>query len=194
MWKFSRKSYSNAIVITTDQWKEVSQRLNNKIKGTFFEKWVKYWKQLAGDYKDVALNLKTEMQQKRLKSALYLSGISLLSYCATHNPDLITFRAKYVESANELALINPNAANPMAINHLKYIENCYNSNRIRYINLGILSIVWVDEFSEDCDTYECKCSYLQVPYRRFGERILDVGFLNTWWVISRRMLDYDINF
>ncbi|CAG9859019.1 unnamed protein product [Phyllotreta striolata] len=193
MWKFSRKAYSNAIFVT-NEWKEAAQRFNRKIKGTFMEKWVIYWKQLARDYSDVAVNLKTEMQRKPLKSAVYITGLSTVCYCIGHNPDMRTFRAKYVECANELALVNRSLANSVAVDHLKYIEKCYNSNLIRYANLGILSIIWVDNYSEDCDTYECKCSYLQVPYRRFTERILDVGFLNTWWVISRKMLDYDINF
>ncbi|XP_072391003.1 mitochondrial import inner membrane translocase subunit Tim29 [Diabrotica undecimpunctata] len=194
MWKFSRNSYSNAIGITTDQWKGVTVKFNNKIKGTILEKWIKYWKLLAGDYRDVALNLKTEMRQKPLKSAVYLSGLSFLAYCGTHNPDLRNFRAKYIDSANQLALVNSSVANPNSINHLKYIEKCFNANLIRFINLGVFSIVWVDEFSEDCDNYECNCSYLQVPYTRFGERILDIGFLNTWWIISRKMLDYDVNY
>ncbi|XP_056648998.1 mitochondrial import inner membrane translocase subunit Tim29 [Diorhabda sublineata] len=193
MWKFSRNNYSNSIIINTYQWKDVSLKFNNKIKGTFIEKWFNYWKLLARDYKDVGVNLKMEVRQKPLKAATYFTGISFLSYCVTSNPDLRSFKSKYIESANELALVNPSLTNPTSVTHLKYIEKCFNANLIRYINLGVFSIVWVDEFSKDCDTYECKCSYLQVPYRHFGTRILDVGFLNTWWVISRRMLDYDVN-
>ncbi|XP_023022685.2 mitochondrial import inner membrane translocase subunit Tim29 [Leptinotarsa decemlineata] len=194
MWKFSRSNYSNFNSISLDQLKAANQSFNKKIKGTFFEKWIKYWKQLANDYTEVAINLKTEMRQKPIKSVTYITGLGLMGYCMSHNPDLQSFRAKYVQCSNELALVNSSIANPESLRHLKYVEQCFNANLIRYTNLGILSIIWVDEFSSECDTYESNCSYLQVPYRKLGDRIIDVGFLNIWWITSRKMLDYDINY
>lgn len=58
----------------------------------------------------------------------------------------------------------------------------------------MFSVVWVDKYSEECDSFERNCSYLQVPFWGIKNRILDVGFLNTWWITSRKMLDYDINY
>ncbi|XP_018574311.1 mitochondrial import inner membrane translocase subunit Tim29 [Anoplophora glabripennis] len=191
---FSRINYSNVGAKTTDQWKIANKKINNKIKGTIFEKWVQYWKQIAKDYSEVTVSLRHEMKEKPLKSVFYISGLGLLGCLATHNPNLQSFRARYIQCANDLALVNSSLANPDSVEHLKYIDRCFNANLIRYTNLGIASIIWVDNFSSECNTYESNCSYLKVPYRKFTDHILDVGFLNVWWVISRKMLDYDINY
>lgn len=91
-------------------------------------------------------------------------------------------------------LVHPSCQNPQAVRHLKYIENCYNKNLIRRLNLGVASVIWVDSYSGECDIYENQCSYLAVKYKGFIHRILDFGFLNIWWNISKNMLDYDVNF
>lgn len=191
---FSRVYYSSVSAKTVEQWNIINKKFNNKIKGTIFEKWVRYWQQIAKDYTEVTISLKQEMKEKPLKSAFYITGIGLLGCCARHNPNLQSFRAKYVQCANDLALVNSSIANPGSIEHLSYIERCFNAKLIRYTNLGIASIIWVDNYSNECNTYESNCSYLKVPYRKFTDHILDVGFLNVWWVISRKMLDYDINY
>ncbi|XP_030754725.1 mitochondrial import inner membrane translocase subunit Tim29 [Sitophilus oryzae] len=174
--------------------KSTNLKFNEKIKGTIVEKWVAYWKLVAKDYKDVGRSLKQDIKTKPLRSGLYFTGASLLGLCASLNPDMQSFRAKYIQSANDLGLVPTTLANPQALNHLKYIERSFNHNLIRYINLGVLSIIWVDKFSEDCNLYENTCSYLQVPFWEIRKRMLDIGFLNVWWITSRKMLDYDINY
>lgn len=192
--QFARLNYSSVSVTTLEQWKSINDSFGRKIKGTFFEKWVKYWKQLAKDYRDVAISLKQESKEKPLKATGYILGLGVLGYSIKSNPNLKSFRAKYVQCSNDLSLVSSVVANPEAVEHLKYIERCFNANLIRYMNLGILSIIWVDEYSSECNVYETNCSYLQVPYRKLHERIIDVGFLNIWWNISKKMLDYDINY
>lgn len=172
----------------------VNTKFHSKIKGTFFEKWVKYWKQLARDYTDVALSMKQEAKDKPVKVSFYIVGLGCLYYCNTHNPNLQSFRAKYLESANNLGLINESLVNPASLQHIRYIDDCYNAKLIRHLNLGIASIIWIDNYSNECDIYESNCNYLKVPYSKFMERILDIGFCNIWWITSRKMLDYDVNY
>ncbi|XP_019769948.1 mitochondrial import inner membrane translocase subunit Tim29 [Dendroctonus ponderosae] len=177
-----------------ENWKTTSEKFNEKIKGTILEKWVKYWKVVAKDYQDVALNVKQEIKQKPLKSTVFFTGSAFLGLCLHLNPDLKSFRSKYIESANNLSLVPLTLANPRSVEHLKHIERCFNRKFIRYQNLGLFSIMWVDKRSKECDSYESNCSYLKVPFWNVSSRILDVGFLNVWWIISRQMLDYDINY
>lgn len=93
-----------------------------------------------------------------------------------------------------MILVHPDSQNKEGINHLRYIEASYNRNQLRRLNLGIASVMWVDTYSEECDTYESNCSYTQVGYRHIMGRIIDFGFLNNWWILSRKMLDYDVNY
>ncbi|CAG9769486.1 unnamed protein product [Ceutorhynchus assimilis] len=175
-------------------WNSKSEKFNEKIKGTIVEKWVKYWKLVTKDYKEVGLSVKQEIKDKPLKTIVYFTGAALFGLCWELNPNLQSFRATYIASANDLSLVPLTLANPNSVEHLKHIEQCFNRKYIRYTNLGLLSLIWVDKFSEECDLYESNCSYLKVPFYKITGRILDVGFLNVWWIISRRMLDYDINY
>ncbi|XP_060525087.1 mitochondrial import inner membrane translocase subunit Tim29 [Cylas formicarius] len=186
--------YWNARNNTLDYLKVTNQTFQRKVKGTIVEKWIKYWKTLARDYKEVAISVGQDIKTKPLKSAAYFSAAGLLGYCATHNPNLQSFRAKYIECANNLNLVPQTLVNKKAAEHLKYMEQCFNAGLIRYINCGIFSVIWVDKYSEGCDLYENNCPYLQVPYVGVLSRILDIGFLNIWWITSRKMLDYDINY
>lgn len=190
----SMRNFADVSSIAIQRFTLFQTRFNNKVKGTFVEKWIKYWKQLAKDYTDVALSVKQEAKEKPFKAGSYVTGLGILYYCNTHNPNLQSFRAKYIQSANALSLINEDLVNPQSQNHIKYIDDCYNAKLIRYLNLGIASIIWVDNYSSECDLYEAQCKYLKIPYTKFFERILDVGFCNIWWVTSRKMLDYDINY
>ncbi|XP_066248557.1 mitochondrial import inner membrane translocase subunit Tim29 [Euwallacea similis] len=174
--------------------KSTTDRFNQKIKGTVVEKWVNYWKLITKDYKDVAKSVKEDIIQAPLRSSLYFTGATFITLCIKLNPDLKSFRAKYIESANNISLVPLNVANPQSVEHLKCIESSFNRKLIRHMNLGIMSFVWMDKYSEECDLYESNCSYLQIPYWKLSGQILDVGFLNVWWIISRKMLDFDINY
>lgn len=189
----SLRSFSDIRSVTIQRLSVFNTKFNSKIKGTFVEKWVKYWNHLGRDYKDVAISVKTEAKQKPFKTVSYVTGLGFLYFCNTHNPNLQSFRANFLQCANELSLINETLVNPQSLNHIKYIEECYNQKLVRHFNLGIASIIWIDNYSYECDLYQSNCKYLKVPYSKFMERIIDVGFCNIWWVTSRKMLDYDVN-
>lgn len=83
--------------------------------------------------------------------------------------------------------------NPVSVQHIKWLEQCYNEGLIRRLNLGILSLIWLDNYDRDCYIYKAVCPYLKPRYVTFYERIVDVGFLERWWLLERKMKDYDIN-
>lgn len=200
MFKFQNKT-QNAIKLlrnfntkTTDSGGNVLTKLDDKVKGTFMEKWVKFWKTLFNDYKDVALDVFKEAKEKPLKAALIASSFTGVYYCAKHNPDEKNFRDAFLKAANEVLLVNPKSQNPKAVNHLNYIEEAYNHKLVRRLNCGVFSIIWEDLYSNMNDNYEAHCDYTQLRYSEFTSRILDVGFLDRWWILSDKMVDYDINY
>lgn len=169
-------------------------KIEDKVKGTFMEKWLKYWKGLLNDYRDVAIDVYKDVKTKPAKAAAIGSTFGIIYYCAIHNPDEKSFRDAYLRAANEVLLVNPSMQNPMTVSHLRYIEQAYNHKLIRRLNFGIGSIVWVDLYSETSDIYEAHCDYLQLSYTEFGSRILDIGFLDRWWVLSKKMIDFDVSY
>ncbi|XP_045465593.1 mitochondrial import inner membrane translocase subunit Tim29 [Harmonia axyridis] len=168
--------------------------IQQKIKGTIWEKWMFYWKSVIKDYKDVAIGLKEEAKQKPIKAAAITTGIAFASICAKTNPDLKSFRSKQIQSVIDLSLVPSTVANPTSLEHLKYLEKCFNADLIRHRSFGLFSLIWVDTSSDKCKNYESTCDYTNWRYINFHKQITDVGFLGIWWVISRKMLDYDINY
>ncbi|NWX05666.1 TIM29 translocase, partial [Caloenas nicobarica] len=41
--------------------------------------------------------------------------------------------------------------------------------------------------------YAQRCQYLRPPWWEAPRRVLDVGFLGRWWLLRRRLRDYDVN-
>lgn len=93
----------------------------------------------------------------------------------------------------KLILVGEPIRNPVSVQHIKWLEQCYNEGLIRRLNLGILSLIWVDNYDKDCSFYKAVCPYLKPRFVTFHERIVDVGFLGKWWLLERKMKNYDIN-
>lgn len=85
MQNLSRRLFTTRAI---EQWKSTSEKYNEKIKGTILEKWVKYWKTIVKDYKDVSLNVKQDIKDKPLKAAAYFTGAAFVGLCVELNPDL----------------------------------------------------------------------------------------------------------
>lgn len=181
-------------VKAVENYKKASEKINKKISGTFIENMVAYMKTVCNDYKEVAVSVRSDLRKKPMKAAALFTGFGFMTYSITHNPNEQSFRAKFIQSSNDMSLVSLGLVNPAAFEHLKLIQTCYNRDLIRYRNFGLFSIIWVDNYSDQCDMYETNCSYLRLPYRRIVNKVIDVGFLNIWWIISRKMLDYDINY
>lgn len=99
----------------------------------------------------------------------------------------------FYRASNEILLVSPTQRRPDAVEHLRLLEKCYNANIIRRLSLGVVSVIWVDNYSDMCNTYECTCSYLELSYIDFFKRIIDIGFINKWWLLEKRMEDFDVN-
>lgn len=72
-------------------------RLGEKAKGTIFENWFKFWKNVFIDYREMIKDVRVDMRQKPAKTALLLTGFGLLGICSKLNPNEASFRANYIE-------------------------------------------------------------------------------------------------
>lgn len=164
-----------------------------KYKGTFLEKWANYWKQLATDYKDVVLDTVKSIRNKPIRASLYGTTLCSLYLMAKNNPDKEEFMLELRNYNKHLMLVHESCHNPISAKHIKIIENGINENTFHWINLGIFTLLWCDNYSPDLGLYKATCNYLQPEYLTFHERILDIGWMNTWWTLKRKMIDYDVD-
>lgn len=70
---------------------------NEKFKGTFLETWIKYWKNLYMDYRDVVVDVRQQTKEKPWKIAGYVTTLATLWIFAKNNPDEISFRDAVLE-------------------------------------------------------------------------------------------------
>ncbi|KAB0793655.1 hypothetical protein PPYR_13275 [Photinus pyralis] len=178
---------------TIESTKNAALRLEEKSKGTMFENWIRYWKNVFNDYREVVIDVRKDIREKPIKAVCTLTIIGSLTYCVKHNPNFIDYRDTFVKSANELLLVHPSMQKTQTASTLKQIEGYFNSGVVRRFNFGVASIIWVDYYSASCKNSEAICKHLKMSYFDWRYHIIDIGFLDRWWMLSKCMEDYDIN-
>lgn len=162
------------------------------------EKWkvrlVKYWKNLYRDYFEVASDIVKDARDRPLRAIFLLWGSSFLFVSAQLNPNDQHFHQAIRSATNDLILVSEKLQNRKAANHLRLIENAINAGVLRRLNLGIMSVMWLDDYGHECTLYKCTCKYLKPQWRNFHQRVVDVGFWNKWWILDEAMIDYDVNY
>ncbi|XP_034936752.1 mitochondrial import inner membrane translocase subunit Tim29 [Chelonus insularis] len=164
-----------------------------KAKESTLDNWKRYWKGLYLDYKDVAVDIFNECKNRPIRAVTYLSLLGTCCYFHRVNPDECSFREALLQNSMRLMFVGENNRNPVSVEHIAHMTQCFNENIIRRANLGIISFIWLDNYSNHCCQYKSLCPYLKPQYINFYERIVDVGFLSKWWILEEKMKDYDVN-
>lgn len=178
----------------------ISTKLSNtftlpeRFKGTFVEKWANYWKGLLTDYKDVAIGLVKESKAKPRKAAFYAISSYGLYQCAKRNPDEEDFLRLFRQASNDLIMVNPSLQNPTSAAYIRRLEGDFNQNRLRFLSLGIFTILWEDLYDKDDCTYPAQCEYTQVKFWNFFDYVIDVGFWNQFWRMKYELHNFDVNY
>lgn len=167
--------------------------LPERFKGTIVEKWAKYWEGLIHDYSEVFRDTVQQSRERPYRTAFYFTLTSGLVYAGKNNPTEMDHRDQVLDYQNLIGLVGKPIRNPKAEVYLKTLEDSYNFGLIRRFSFGFFSIIWLDNFDKAVGLYKAQCEYLKPKYLTFYERIIDVGFLNKFWILERRMLDYDTN-
>lgn len=168
-------------------------KLPEKFKGTIVEKWANYWKQLGIDYKDVIMDTAKTIRDKPIRSSIYGTILGSLYVMAKNNPDREDFMLQLRNYNANMVLVSESCQNPTSAEHIKTVENGINENIFHWTNLGIVTLLWYDNYSPDLGLYKATCDYLQPEYLTFHKRIVDIGWMNTWWTLKSKMIDYDVN-
>ncbi|XP_008554980.1 mitochondrial import inner membrane translocase subunit Tim29 [Microplitis demolitor] len=164
-----------------------------EVKESILQNWGKYWKNLYQDYKDVAIDLKKDCKERPIRALFYFSLIGSGYYFYRVNPDEISFREALMENTSRLMFVAERMRNPVSAEHVLHMKQCLNEQIVRRLSLGVVSFIWLDNYSDLCKQYKVTCTYLKPSLVNFHHRIVDVGFLGKWWILENKMQDYDIN-
>lgn len=164
-----------------------------RYKGTAVEKWMQYWKGLVSDYRDVFVGVYKQSKERPIRAAIYggLAGSAVYSF--KHNPSESDFIHQLRSYNIKMVMVDPVCQNPVSSQYLIFIERCYNEGIVRKLNLGIFSVLWLDNYNRALGLYKTTCSFTQPDLLTWHKRIIDIGFLDKWWKIEEKMIDYDIN-
>jgi Translocase of the Inner Mitochondrial membrane 29 len=106
----------------------------------------------------------------------------------------INYRASLIEAHTDMGYTSVSIQNKKTIAYLKTMEDYHNSGVIRYFSFGLFSIMWVDNYDKHLGLFEAQCDYLKPTYLEIlQKRIVDVGFMNRWWLLKKNMKDFDVN-
>ncbi|KAJ8040537.1 Mitochondrial import inner membrane translocase subunit Tim29 [Holothuria leucospilota] len=153
-----------------------------------------YVMQILRDYKSSTLDIFTDARDRPIKAAIYITGISVVGYCWSKNPDEKLFDEALLNASNDLLQVSDLVRNPDSNSHLQDLLEMRNKGFIRRMNLGVCSLMWRDNFGTDVSLFDSSCKHLKVTWKEFPNRILDVGFHGRWLYLEKAMQDYDVNY
>lgn len=192
------QSYTTNSSLIKSKFDAVQSRFNNievpeRFKGTMVEKWLAYWKGLVKDYRDVFVDVGKQAKEKPIRAAIYgaIGGSAVYSF--KHNPNEADFIDQLRTYNTQMVLTAPICHNSATSEHLIFLERCYNEGIIRRLSVGIFSVLWLDNYDQAMSLYKATCKYTRPDLLTWHNRIIDVGFLDKWWKIDEKMIDYDVN-
>lgn len=192
------QSYSTNSSMVRSKFDAIQNKMNNfelpeRYKGTVVEKWLKYWKGLSIDYRDVFIDACKNIKEKPIRSSIYGGIGASIVYCSKHNPSETDFiNDLRLHNAN-LILVNEVCHNPVSSQYLTFLERCYNEKIVRRLNIGVASLLWLDNFDRAVCLYKAICPHTKIELSKWHQRIIDIGFLDKWWNLEEKMIDYDVN-
>lgn len=195
--QFTQSYTTNSSLLKT-KFSAIQSRINNfevpeRFKGTVVEKWIQYWKGLITDYRDVFLGVIQQSKERPIRAAIYGGLTTSMVYSFKHNPKETDFIEQLRSHNIKMVMIDPVCQNPVSSQYLTFVERCYNEGIVRRLNLGIFSLLWLDNYDRALGLYKTTCKFTQPELLSWHKRIIDIGFFDKWWKIEKKMIDFDIN-
>ncbi|XP_073691435.1 mitochondrial import inner membrane translocase subunit Tim29 [Garra rufa] len=162
------------------------QRLVNSRAGV-------WCRSLLGDYKEACREAVLGARERPLKASVYFGLLGGMYACYYTNPDDASFETSLLETSNRLALLSPWIRSGTSDGHIQTLVKLRNEGRLRYASLGVASLTYFTDYDSESSLYEARCSAISVPWSELPKRLLDVGFAGRWWMLDRKMKDFDIN-
>jgi len=152
-----------------------------------------YFKMVKYDYIEALKEIKDFGVEKPFKALVTGSLLGFGLYANLNNPDEKAFRENFLINGQELCQVGDPIRNPASQNLQDYVSKAYNAGLLRRLNLGVCSVMWVDDYSESLGLFAARCDYLKPGWLDIRHRVIDVGFLGKWLISSKKMEEFDIN-
>merc|ERR1719187_35467 len=145
------------------------------------------------DYKEALIEFRGNMRAKPVKSFIYGGLLTSGIFFSYNNPDERNFKINFMDNANDLVMVSDKVRNGGCESLQNYLARGFNADLLRRTNFGVCSVMWVDDYSSELGSAASQCEYLKPGWLDMRYRIVDVGFMNRWWISHNKMVDFDVN-
>ena len=118
------------------------------------------------DYTEALKEVTDFYKAKPVKAGVY-STLLGLGLCASYtNPDERSFWDNFIVSAQDLSMVGDRVRSPGSQQLVDYVSRAYNAGLVRRLNLGVASLIWVDNYDEveSLNFYFYTGCFLRVQY------------------------------
>lgn len=178
-----------------------------------------YIKLLAQDYATSGRDALEHIRNNTFRSFLWFTGLCSFGTTITLCPNEEHYFQTLIASCVDVWEVPVTLQNPETTSHVHRCLDSWSRERLRVSYLGFCSVVWQDDRTKRCQLFSEACKY-SFPANGGGEftglvrlllydrlqesglqrisnivanRLLDIGFMGRWWIISSKMQDYDVN-
>ena len=105
----------------------------------------------------------------------------------------------YTTDSIELCSIGDLVRSRQSDDHIQSLLRAYNYGVVRRLNLGVVSLIWLDDYAKECDVYSAKCKPSHVRWMDvFGlgdmkTRIVDIGIAGRYRLLDEAIVDFDVS-
>ena len=139
------------------------------------------------------MDTKQDIRDHPIKAAIYFTTLGATGYFIKTNPSEENFHEHLMDYRNDLATVGEPIRNPTSDFYLQAIMGYANAGVLRYTNVGVCSVMWVDNFDPQVDLFEAHCKSIKVGWLEWKDKVVDIGVLGRWRLMDQAMIDYDIN-
>lgn len=119
--------------------------------------------------------------------------LSTLAIVSQLRPSYDDYRNSLLLKALDIWSVPASIRNKNSFSYINNLVRLESEKKLRYINLGLVTIIWRDDYNSDSRVYKCICPFTTADYRSMSSRIIDWGFCGRWGGLENAMLDYDID-
>jgi len=172
----------------------VPRRILSGISNRLPKKWVDYWRGVAHDYSDTAVNTLKQMKERPGKAAVYIGIAAFGCELVRTAPSSTSLHHTLVEGLTSASLLSSSTRSPSASQALLHRAQCWDLGTLRVTDLVLFSLAWEDNFNRELSSFRGTVKHLKPKYTTFFQtRVLDVGFLGRWWYLEHLLANIDIN-
>ena len=117
-------------------------------------------------------------------------------YANRHNPNERSFTDQHLRYSHDLGSVYATSIrNPASAKWHTDLNRDANAGLLRFWNFGLFTLLWRADYAPEVGHIKAKCKYLEPGYLDvFTQgRVIDVGFMDRWWLTDKAMADYDVN-